>query len=286
MKFQFIATQQDEFPVRRMCRMLRVSASAYYAWRSRPPSLRESHDAALLAEIRRVHERSRQTYGSPRIHAELRAQGNPCNHKRIERLMHQHAIRARQPRRFHRTTDSLAGLPAAPNRLNQEFHAGTPNQVWTADITYLDTVEGWLYLATVLDLFSRRVVGWAMAEHMETSLVREALQMALTQRHPAAGLLHHSDRGRQYASAEYQALLAAHGVECSMSRRGNCYDNAVHESFFGTLKSECADGRFASRTAARQSVFEYIEVWYNRQRRHSALGYVSPHEFEQVRVVS
>jgi putative transposase len=285
-KFQFIATHQDEFPVRRMCRMLRVSASAYYAWRSRPPSLRQSQNAALLAEIRQVHERSRQTYGSPRIHAELRAQGHRCNHKRIERLMRQHHIRARQVRRFRRPTDSLPSLPVAPNRLNQKFHVGTPNQVWTADITYLDTAEGWLYLATVLDLYSRRIVGWAMAEHMETRLVRDALQMALTQRHPAAGLLHHSDQGRQYASAEYQAVLTAHDVECSMSRRGNCYDNAVHESFFGTLKSECADGRFASRTAARQCVFEYIEVWYNRQRRHSALGSLSPHDFEQVRVVS
>lgn len=286
MKFQFIAVHQDTFPVRRMCRMLRVSPSAYYAWRSRPPSLRQSQDATLLAEIRRVHERSRQTYGSPRIHAELRAQGKRCNHKRIERVMRQHHIQARHVRRFHRTTESLPGLPVAPNRLNQEFGASSPNQIWTADITYLDTAEGWLYLATVLDLYSRRVVGWAMAEHMETSLVRDALQMALTQRQPAVGLLHHSDRGRQYGSAEYQALLAAYGVQCSMSRRGNCYDNAVHESFFGTLKSECADVRFPSRTAARQCVFEYIEVWYNRQRRHSTLGYLSPAEFEQVRAVS
>jgi transposase InsO family protein len=240
----------------------------------------------LLTAIRQVHEHSRRTYGSPRIHAELRAQGQPCNHKRIERLMRQHHIRARQVRRFRCTTEAQPGLPIAPNRLNQVFRASAPNQVWTADITYLDTAEGWLYLATVLDLYSRRIVGWAMAEHMETTLVRDALQMALTQRQPAAGLLHHSDRGRQYASAEYQAVLTAHGVECSMSRRGNCYDNAVHESFFGTLKSECAEGRFASRTAARQCVFEYIEVWYNRQRRHSALGYLSPVEFEQVRVVS
>jgi len=269
-----------------MCRVLRVSASGYYAWRSCSPSLRHSQDTALLAEIRRVHERSRQTYGSPRIHAELRAQGTLCNHKRIERLMRQHHIRARQVRRFRRTTDSLPSLPVAPNRLNQEFHATSPNQVWTADITYLDTAEGWLYLATVLDLYSRRIVGWAMAEHMETSLVRDALQMALTQRQPVAGLLHHSDRGCQYASADYQAVLTTHGVECSMSRRGNCYDNAVHESFFGTLKSECADARFASRTVARQCVFEYIEVWYNRQRRHSTLGYLSPAEFEQVRAVS
>ena len=286
MKFQFIAAHQDAFPVRRMCRVLRVSASGYYAWRSRSPSLRQSQDMGLLTEIRRVHEHSRRTYGSPRIHAELRAQGNRCNHKRIERLMRQHHIRARQVRRFRRTTEVLPGLPVAPNRLNQDFSATAANRVWTADITYLDTAEGWLYLATVLDLFSRRVVGWAMAEHLETSLVREALQMALTHRHPGAGLLHHSDRGRQYASTEYQALLAAHGVECSMSRRGNCYDNAVHESFFGTLKSECAERRFASRTAARQGVFEYIEVWYNRQRRHSALGYLSPAEFERVRAIS
>ena len=198
----------------------------------------------------------------------------------------QHAIRARQPRRFHRTTDACPVCRWHRIGSTKSSMPALPNQVWTADITYLDTAEGWLYLATVLDLYSRRIVGWAMAEHMETSLVRDALQMALNQRHPAAGLLHHSDRGRQYASAEYQAVLAAHGIECSMSRRGNCYDNAVHESFFGTLKSECADGRFASRTAARQCVFEYIEVWYNRQRRHSTLGYLSPAEFEQVRVVS
>ena len=286
MKFQFIAAHRDEFPVRRLCRLLGVSSSGYYAWWNRPPTLRQSQDALLLTEIRRVHERSRQTYGSPRIHAELQAQGQRWNHKRIERVMRRYHIRARQVRRFHGTTDVSPSLPVAPNRLNQEFSASSPNQVWTADITYLDTAEGWLYLATVLDLYSRRVIGWAMADHLETSLVREALQMALTQRQPTTGLLHHSDRGRQYASAEYQALLVAQGVECSMSRRGNCYDNAVHESFFGTLKSECAEGRFASRTAARQSVFEYIEVWYNRQRRHSALGYLSPHEFEQVRVVS
>jgi transposase InsO family protein len=285
-KFQFIATQEHEFPVRRMCRVLKVSVSGYYAWRGRLPSRRESQNATLLAAIQQVHAQSRQTYGSPRIHAELRAQGHRWNHKRIERVMRQHAIRARRGRRFRRTTNVLPSLPVAPNRLNQEFKVSSPNQVWTADITYLDTAEGWLYLATVLDLYSRRVVGWAMADHLETSVVRDALQMALTQRHPAAGLLHHSDRGRQYASAEYQALLAAHGVECSMSRRGNCYDNAVHESFFGTLKSECAEGRFASRTAARQSVFEYIEVWYNRQRRHSTLGYLSPAEFEQVRAGS
>ena len=266
--------------------MLGVSASGYDAWRSRPLSRRQSQDATLLTEIRRVHERSRQTYGRLRIHAELRAQGQRWNHKRIERWMRVHRLRARRARRGRRPTEGLLGLPIAPNRLNHEFRASGPNQIWTADITYLDTAEGWLYLATVLDLCSRRLVGWAMAEHLETSLVRDALQMALTQRQPAAGRLPHSDRGRQYASAEYQALLAAHGMQCRRSRRGNCYDNAVHESFFGTLKSECADTRFPNRTAARQSVFEYIEVWYNRQRRHSTLGYLSPAEFEQIRALS
>ena len=286
MKFQFIAAQQDTIPVRRLCRVLGVSPSGYYAWRARRPSLRQTQDAALLLEIRRIHQRSRATYGSPRIHAELRAHGQRSNHKRIERLMRQQGIRARNARRFRRTTEVSPHLPVAPNRLKQQFNPSTVNQVWTADITYLDTAEGWLYLATVLDLYSRRVVGWAMAEHMEARLVCDALDMAFTQRHPTSGLLHHSDQGRQYASAEYQALLAAHGVACSMSRRGNCYDNAVHESFFGTLKSECAETRFPSRTVARQCVFEYIEVWYNRQRRHSTLGYLSPAEFEQVRTMS
>ena len=286
MKFQFIAAQQGVFPVRRLCRVLSVSTSGYYAWRSRPPSVRAMQEAGLLLEIRRIHQHSRATYGSPRIHAELRAQGQRCNHKRLERLMQQHGIRARRVRRFRRTTEVSPSLPVAPNRLNQEFNTNAANQVWTADITYLDTAEGWLYLATVLDLYSRRVVGWAMAAHMESRLVCDALQMALTQRQPKDGLLHHSDRGRQYASAEYQALLAGHGIEGSMSRRGNGYDNAVHESFFGTLKSESADTRCPSRTAARQCVFEYIEVWYNRQRRHSTLGYLSPTEFEQVRAIS
>lgn len=212
-----------------------------------------------------MYERSRQIYGSPRIHAELRALGQRWNHKRIERLMRQHHICARQVRRFQRTADSLPSLMVAPNRLNQ-----------TAEITYLDTAEGLPYLATVLDLHSRHIVGWAMAEHLERGLVHDALPMALTQPEPAAGLLHHSDRERQYASAEYQTLLKAHGVECSMSRRGNCYANAVHESFFGTLKGECASVRFPSRTAARQCVFEYIEVWYNRQRRHSTLAISVP----------
>ena len=209
MKFEFIPAHQNEFPVHHSCRVLQVLASGYYAWRCRLPSQRQTQDTTLLTEIRRVHERSRQTDGSLCIHAELRAQGYGCNHKRIERLMRQHGIRARGMRRFHRTTDVSPSLPVAPNRLNQEFCASATNQVWTADITYLDTAEGWLYLATVLDLYSRRIVGWAMADHRETSLVRDAMQMALTQRQPAAGLLHPSDRGRQYASAEYQTLLKA-----------------------------------------------------------------------------
>lgn len=286
MKYTFVASQQEHYPLRRLCRSLGISASGYYAWRNRAPSARRQAERFLLARIRQIYQRSRQTYGSPRIYAELRAQGWGGNHKRIERLMRQHQIRAQPRRRFRSTTDSQHRLPVAPNVLQQRFETARANQVWTADLTYVATAEGWLYLATVLDLFSRRIVGWAMAEQLETPLVGEALQMALVQRQPTAGLLHHSDRGRQYASADYQAVLRAAGIQVSMSRRGNCYDNAVHESFFGTLKRECASAPYASRAAARASLFEYIEVWYNRQRRHSALGYLSPAEFENVRSVS
>lgn len=194
--------------------------------------------------------------------------------------MRLHGIRAKQPRRFVRTTDSNHHQPVADNVLNQRFETEAPNRVWTADITYIDTAEGWLYLAVVMDLFSRKIVGWSMAEHMLTSLVEEALCMALQRRQPTDGLLHHSDRGSQYTSQDYQDLLREAKAEVSMSRTGNCYDNAVQESFFGTLKCECASERYASRAAARNSLFEYIEAWYNRKRRHSALGYLSPEQFE------
>ena len=280
MRYAFIAEHSGQFAVTELCRVVGVAPSGYYAWRQRPASQRQADNERLVERIRQVHQASRQTYGSPRITVELREGGEGCNHKRVERLMRLHGIRAKSPRRFVRTTDSNHSQPVADNLLNQQFEAEAPNRVWTADITYIDTAEGWLYLAVVMDLFSRRIVGWAMAEHMLTSLVEEALKMALARRQPADGLLHHSDRGSQYASQDYRDLLQGAGIQVSMSRRGNCYDNAVQESFFGTLKGECASERYASRAAARTSLFEYIEAWYNRHRRHSALGYLSPEQFE------
>jgi transposase InsO family protein len=281
MKYQFIEAHREEFAVKIMCRVLGVSKSGYYDWRKRKPSARDKANAKLVEEIKRIFKRSRKTYGSPRIHAELKAQGKTCSLNRVARLMRKHGIRARRRRRRVRTTDSKHKQPIAPNLLERRFEAEGPNQKWVADITYIDTAEGWLYLATVMDLFSRRVVGWAMADHMERSLVEQALRMALIRRQPRAGLLHHSDQGSQYASGDYRALLAAWGITVSMSRTGDCYDNAAMESFFGTLKTECITSRYATRADARTAVFEYIEVWYNRQRRHSTLGYLSPHAFEE-----
>jgi putative transposase len=280
MKYKFIEAHREEFAVKIMCRVLDVSRSGYYDWRKRKPSARDRANAKLLEAIKRIFERSRKTYGSPRIHAELKAQGKTCSRNRVARLMRKHGIRARRPRRRVRTTDSKHNRPVAPNLLDRQFEAERPNQKWVADISYIDTDEGWLYLATVMDLFSRRIVGWAMADHMETSLVEQALRMALLRRRPAAGLLHHSDRGSQYASKNYRALLATWNITVSMSRTGSCYDNAVMESFFGTLKTEWATGRYPTRNAARTDIFEYIEVWYNRQRRHSTLGYLCPRDFE------
>lgn len=282
MKYAFIAAHEGEYGVERMCRALGVGRSGYYAWRKRPPSQREQANQALLKQIQDEHEASRQTYGSPRIHAVLQRKGLSCSRKRVARLMREHDLRGRKRARRHpRTTRSDPAAVPAPNLLDQDFSADAPNRKWATDITYIDTAEGWLYLAPVLDLFSRRVVGWAMDDHMETSLVENALGMALARRHPLAGLLHHSDRGSQYTSLAYQARLAQINCQVSMSRRGNCYDNAVMESFFSTLKTECATGQFASRQQARSKIFEFIEVWYNRKRLHSSLGYLSPLEFEQ-----
>jgi putative transposase len=280
MKYRFIEAHHEEYAVKVMCRVLKVSRSGYYDWRKRKPSARDLANARLLRAIKRIFRRSRKTYGSPRIHAELKAQGTRCSRNRVARLMRKHGIRARRPRRRIRTTNSKHSQPIAPNLLDRQFTAEAPNQKWVADLSYIDTDEGWLYLATVMDLFSRRIVGWAMADHMETSLVEQAMRMALIRRQPGTGLLHHSDRGSQYASKDYRALLAAWGITVSMSRTGDCYDNAVMESFFGTLKTECITERYLTRTDARTGIFEYIEGWYNRQRRHSTLGYLSPHAFE------
>ena len=282
MSYALIQTERGVLPVKRACGALKVSASGYYAWQKRQgqtPAL--SDEAQWVAQIRRVFEESRGTYGSPRVTAVLRQQGIACNRKRIARLMRAHHLVAKHRRRRVRTTDSRHGLPIAPNRLNRQFSAQRPDEKWVADITYIDTAEGWLYLALVLDIFSRKIVGWAMEPHLETALVEQALRMALAQRQPLLGeLLHHSDRGGQYASGTYQQLLAAYGITVSMSRSADPYDNALMESCIGTLKIECADHQFPSRQIARSELFAYLEGWYNRRRLHSALGYLSPDQFE------
>lgn len=285
MRFAFIAAHTAEFHVTTMCRVLRVKKASYYAWVTRPPSARAMDDAQLAETIKAIHGTSRRTYGSPRVHEELKAQGHQVGEKRVARIMQEDGLRAKTPRRFRVTTDSTHAHPIAPNVLDRQFAvapAAPPDRVWVGDITYLTTREGWLYLAVVLDLASRRVTGWAMRHTLEGALTRDALTMALAGRQPEPGLLHHSDRGSQYAAGEYQELLAAHAMECSMSRVGDCWDNAVAESFFATLKRELADDAdWATREEARTAVFEYIEVWYNQQRRHSSLGYLSPAAFEE-----
>ncbi len=266
-----------------LCETLEVSVSGYYDWRKRPLSQRAQADAELAGQIQAVHAATRKMYGSPRVHGELQAQGIKVARKRVARLMREHGLAGCRPRHRTRTRHSDPSARVAPNRLNREFTACRPNEKWSGDITAIWTYEGWLYLAVVLDLFSRRVVGWAMAAHQDESLIEAAFRMALLGRHPGTGLLFHSDRGSQYTSDAYQALLAEATVTVSMSRTGNCYDNAVTESFFGTLKAECVEGVcFQSRAQARQAIFEYTECFYNRIRRHSSLGYQSPIVYEQL----
>ena len=265
-----------------MCRVLNVSSSGYYAWRQRPTSRREAANQRLVERIQVIHHGARQTYGSPRVWAELRAAGEVCTRKRVARLMRLYHLRARGRRRFKVTTQSRHAYPVAPNVLGRDFTASGPDQKWVADITYVRTGEGWLYLAAVMDLFSRRIVGWAMDQHLNTALTSRALRMAVAARQPRAGLIHHSDRGFQYANPVYQALLRTHHIQASMSRRGDCYDNAAMESLFGTLKSELVHGRsYRTRQEAKTDLFAYMEMFYNRQRRHSALAYQSPAEFER-----
>jgi putative transposase len=280
--YAFIAAHSGEFPVRRMCAVLGVSSSGYYDWRKRPPSQRQQANETLLAAIRRAHEASRQTYGSPRLHAALKQQGWPIGRNRVARLMQSQGLVGKMPRRKRPvTTQRAPGASAAPNLLAQDFATSRPDETWLADITYIDTAEGWLYLALVMDLFSRLIAGWSMADHMPAELVEHALLMALGRRLPEGNLLHHSDQGSQYTSALVQALLAQHHIQVSMSGVGNCYDNAPMESFIGKLKTECVTYQCETRAEARLVVFEYIEVWYNRQRLHSALDYTSPMAFER-----
>lgn len=283
-------THASEHSVVMMSRVLGVSRSGYYAWLKRPESQREKNDRRLLTMIKAIHRESRRTYGSPRVHAELHERGVRCGENRVARLMRENGIRAKQKRSSDEaTTDSDHSLPVAPNLLDRQFEADGPNRKWTGDITYVDTREGWLYLAVVLDLFSRRVVGYAMKATLASELATGALQMALTRRtlkgdsksSSEANPLYHSDQGSQYASSDYQALLDQADITCSMSRRGDCYDNAVTESFFGTLETELIGHRdYQNRPKARTDIFEYIEAFYNRKRRHSALGYLSPAEYE------
>ena len=283
MRYGFIQDHLEVWPVRTMCRVLRVSPSGFYTWRRRPVSARAQRHQDLAEKAREIHDRSGRTYGSPRVHRQLKEEGQDCNVKTVAKLMASNELTARQGRSFKpQTTQSDHGLSVAPNLLEQKFVAAAPNQVWVADITYVPTREGWLYLAVVLDVFSRTVVGWSMAGHMRALLVCDAFRMAIAARRPGAGLIHHSDRGVQYASDEFRSLLAAHEGVSSMSRKGNCYDNAMMESFFGTLKRECVNGSvYATHSEARRSIFGYIETWYNRRRLHSSLGYMSPLIFEE-----
>ncbi len=282
MKFAFIRDHKAEFPIEVLCDVLKVSRSGYYAWTRRPPSPAALRRDRLVTAIREAHAASRATYGSPRVHRALKACGVPCCENTVAKLMRADGVRARARRPFAaRTTDSRHDRPVAKNVLDREFYPDRPNAVWTADITYVATAEGWLYLAVVLDLFSRRVVGWATADHLRSELACAALRMALEHRRPRGELLHHSDRGVQYASDAYSRLLAEHGIEPSMSRAGNCWDNAVTESFFSTAKRELTHHEsYATREEARRSLFEYIEVFYNRRRLHSTLSYRSPAEYE------
>lgn len=283
MRYEFMAAHEGRYAVKRMCRALQVSRSGYYAWRGRPVSRRAQANELLLGQIREEFQASRRTYGSPRIHAALRRKGARCGRHRIVRLMRLHGMTATSRRkRFPHTTQRNARAIAAPNLLWQDFSSPAPDRKWVSDITYIDTAEGWLYLAAVMDLFSRRVVGWAMADHTQTSLVQEAFEMAVLRRQPDQGLLHHSDQGSQYTSEAFQQILRSQHCCVSMSRVGNCYDNAPIESFFGTLKTECARQQFATHAQARTAIFEYIEIWYNRRRLHSTLDYTSPAEFEQI----
>lgn len=270
-----------------MCRNLNVSKAGYYAWRGRRPSMRAQADEALRFRIRALHFEKKERYGSPRIHAELQNMGICVGRKRVARIMRSENLKAKKRRHFRVTTVSSHSYPTAKNLLARNFTSALPNQAWVADITYFSTHEGWLYLAVVIDLFSRRVVGWSMSPRINTALVLDALNTALQSRKPPKGLIIHTDRGSQYACREYGAVLRKHGIVASMSRKGDCWDNAVAESFFASLKVELqSKSMWRTRAEARSAIFEYIEIWYNRRRRHSTIGYLSPSEFEECRLVA
>jgi transposase InsO family protein len=282
-KYAWIREHRDSYPVTVLCHVLDVSTSGYYAWRCGPPSPRQQRRQAIAEAAQRAYEKSRGVYGYRKVHDDLEEQQVACCRETVRKVLGEKGLFSRTKRKFVATTDSDHTQPVAPNRLERDFQATAPNQKWAADLTYIPTREGWLYLAVVLDLFSRRIVGWSLSASLEATLVLDALGMALRRRVVSAELVHHSDRGSQYASQHYQELLAAHGITCSMSRRANCWDNAPVESFFGKLKVEWVHGAdYRSRHEASLHVFEYIECFYNRQRKHAALGYLSPAAFEQL----
>jgi transposase InsO family protein len=283
-KFAFVKDHRRLWPVAVICRVLQVSRSGFFAWLRRGPSRRQRRQEELIQKIKAAHQENRELYGSPRVHRALLIDGQNVSRNTVAKLMRQANIRAKTKRRFvPRTTNSAHQQPVAGNLLGRDFTAAGPDRKWVADITYVPTQEGWLYLAAVLDVWSRRIVGWSMADHLETELVSDALQMALQRRAPAEGLLHHSDRGVQYASDDYQRRLADNGIGVSMSGKGDCWDNAVMESFWATLKTELVHQQdYPTHEQARASIFEYIEVFYNRKRLHSSLDYVSPEAFEAV----
>ncbi len=281
MRYTFILVSQVAFPVTAMCRVLDVSTSGFYGWKAQPVSRRDERDTALRARVRRVFEASRETYGSPRVHAELRADGAPVSENKVAKLMRDEGLVARRKKRFRATTDSKHDDPIAPNIVERDFIADEKNDTWVTDVTCIWTRSGWLFVAVMLDLFSRRIVGWATSPTNDRFLALDALRDAITKRRPPVGLVHHSDRGSPYASADYRAELERFGLVASMSRKGDCWDNAVAESFFSTLKTELIRDRiYDSHDHATASIAEYVDDFYNTTRRHSHLGYVSPIEFE------
>lgn len=289
MKFRFIEAEKVHFPITVMCRVLRVSRAGFYAWLRRPKSVRATTNGQVLERIQEIHSTSTalEAYGSPRLCVELRAEGVFVSRNRIARLMRRHGLRARQRRRFKSTTKSDHRFAVAENLLDRKFEATEPNTAWVADVTYIRTLQGWVYLAIVVDLFSRAVVGWAMDERIGGALPAKALRMAIDQRRPGPGLIHHSDRGTEYACDAFQQLLAEHGIVCSMSRSGNCWDNAVAESFFASLKLDLDPDRvYVTRAEAQRDVFRYIETFYNRLRRHSSLGHIAPAAFEAAKLAA
>jgi len=281
-----IAAHRGQFSILIMCRALQVSKSGFYAWQNRKPSERAQENGALLVKIREVHRKYRRSYGSPRMRDELVDLGHPCSVGRVERLMRRNGIAAKPRKRFVATTDSAHQFPIAENLLNRGFSPGGANQAWASDITYVRTRQGWLYVAVTIDLFSRKIVGWATGSKIDAKLAVRALGMAVNMRRPARGLMHHSDQGSQYASDLFQEALAEHGMICSMSRRGNCWDNAPVESFFGSMKVEWLEEIYENRAGAIRDVFEYVEIFYNRQRRHSTLGGLSPVKFEELHMAA